>query len=132
MDRPTAAQGRGWELRGHLPEPVERAGRAPPGLAAIPRVLGRLVLAAQGDEVGSDLRKFFPAAQKGGDMRVRADGLGEEGPGLVGGAGGTERQERLGVGPVGASILIVRLQELLEGLVWARQFVREDGAPPGG
>src|SRR5689334_3938159 len=89
MDRPTAARGRGWELRGHLPEPVERAGRSPPGLAAIPRVLGRLVLAAQGDEVGSDLRKFFPAAQKGGDMRVRADGLGEEGPGLLGGAGGS-------------------------------------------
>src|ERR671939_560033 len=43
MARPTAARGRGWELRGHLPEPVERAGRAPPGLAAIPRVLGRLV-----------------------------------------------------------------------------------------
>ena len=70
MARPTAARGRGWELRGHLPEPVERAGRAPPGLAAIPRVLGRLVLAAQGDEVGSDLGKLFPAAQEGGDVRV--------------------------------------------------------------
>src|SRR3954454_11693271 len=58
MDRPTAARGRGWELRGHLPEPFERAGRAPPGLAAIPRVLGRLVLAPQGDVVGSDLGKF--------------------------------------------------------------------------
>src|SRR3954447_7453424 len=115
MDRPTAARGRGWELRGHPPEPVERAGRAPPGLAAIPRVLGRLVLAAQGDVVGSNLGRFFPAAQKGGDMRVRADGLGEEGPGLLGGAGGTERQERLGVGPVGAAVLIVRLQELLKG-----------------
>jgi hypothetical protein len=52
-------------------------------------------------------------------MRVRLDGLGEEGLGFLGGAGGAERQERLGVGPVGASILVIGLQELLQGLVVA-------------